>query len=263
MLVFDLDGTLLDYDKNLVKKDIEAIGSAVQQGIGLTIATGRMDHEILHILDVLGQPGVGHRVSQNGSFVYNRQGEQIASHTFDEDTAKHLYTLVPEDEVFLSVSTETDTYVRAKNEGTKEMEKRMFHEILEDEQLYTKLGQDISPSKISVHGPTERLIEKQKEIDEALGHALDSFISDPYCLDMVPKGVSKGASLSELLTHLNLKPEEVACVGDSFNDISMFELTPYSFAMSHGHSDVKKKASQVVDYAYEAVNFVFSTQSTN
>ena len=49
------------------------------------------------------------------------------------------------------------------------------------------------------------------------------------------QGVSKGSALRRLMEHLQIEANEVACIGDSFNDISMFEVTPHSFTLHHAH----------------------------
>ena len=63
-----------------------------------------------------------------------------------------------------------------------------------------------------------------------------------------------------------LEKSEVAIVGDSYNDISMFELFDYSFAPSSGLGPIKDKAYHVTcsceDHGFsEAVDFIV-TKST-
>ena len=50
-----------------------------------------------------------------------------------------------------------------------------------------------------------------------------------------------------------MKQNEVACIGDSFNDISMFEVTPHSFTLHHAHPYVKEKANHIVRSVEEAI----------
>lgn len=42
-------------------------------------------------------------------------------------------------------------------------------------------------------------------------------------LDVLPEGVSKGASLRRLIEHLRIDPDSVLVAGDTMNDLSMFE----------------------------------------
>ena len=55
------------------------------------------------------------------------------------------------------------------------------------------------------------------------------------------------------MEHLQIEANEVACIGDSFNDISMFEVTPHSFTLHHAHPYVKEKANHIVRSVEEAI----------
>ena len=72
-------------------------------------------------------------------------------------------------------------------------------------------------------------------------------------VDIMPRGVSKGSALRRLMEHLQIEANEVACIGDSFNDISMFEVTPHSFTLHHAHPYVKEKANHIVRSVEEAI----------
>lgn len=54
---------------------------------------------------------------------------------------------------------------------------------------------------------------------EALG--LDWLISDNRFFDVLPKGVSKGPSIKQLIAHLGIPEPRVLCAGDTMNDLSM------------------------------------------
>ena len=49
------------------------------------------------------------------------------------------------------------------------------------------------------------------------------FRSEPYFLELVPKGIDKARSLSVLLEKLGMTKDEMIAVGDGFNDLSMIQ----------------------------------------
>ncbi|MFC0521993.1 HAD family hydrolase [Pontibacillus salicampi] len=253
LLVSDLDGTLLNHENNIQQEDIDAIQQATRQGIGFAIATGRMDHEIQSVLDILHQTGNGHRVSQNGAFVYDKDGKFIHANTFPHEHIQDIFAATISEKTLTSVSTETDTYVLEENWATREMQKRIFHTLLIEPALKEQLGKSIHPSKISVHGKTEDLQSLQQILDERFADHLDSFISDPSCLDLMPKNICKGAAVEQLMSILKIEPDEMACFGDSFNDVSMFELTKHSYAMAQAPDQVKARTEHVVPNVAEAI----------
>lgn len=65
-------------------------------------------------------------------------------------------------------------------------------------------------------------------ITSALSAAVESlgcdllYSADLY-LDVLPKGVNKGSTLSALIDHLGIDPEQVLVAGDTLNDLSMYQ----------------------------------------
>ena len=49
------------------------------------------------------------------------------------------------------------------------------------------------------------------------------FRSEPYFLELVPKGIDKAQSLAVLLKEIGMTKEEMIAVGDGFNDLSMIQ----------------------------------------
>lgn len=257
MLVLDLDGTILNFEKEVSPRDIEAIKTIMDHGVQLTIATGRLDHEIEAVLEMMELKGKANRISQNGAFGYDKEGVHIHSHTFDPTHVKEIFQAAVHDELITTVSTEKDVYVKEESEGLEAMKKRMFRPVIVDANLADKLGTNVKPSKISLHGANITLKQMQQRIEEQFDHLLDTFISDPACLDLMPKDISKGAGIKHLLESFEIQPEEIACVGDSFNDLSMFNLTEHSYAMSQAEQAVKEQASHVVPSVAKAIESMF------
>lgn len=259
MLVFDLDGTLLTIDKDVSTRDANAIKHVLESSdVDLTIATGRMDHEINIILDSIEQSGKGNRISQNGAFVYSKEGEPLYSNLFDTPVTQDIFKEALGDRWITTALTEKEQFVIEKTEDIRQLESMLLHPLHETPDLVDQLGSSIQPSKISIFGETEDLKALQKTIDARFTDDLDSFISDPACLDIMPKHINKGAAVKRLIEEKGIKPEEIACVGDSYNDISMFELTPHSFAMPQAEPDVKAKANHVVNSVQEAIEHLLA-----
>jgi phosphoglycolate phosphatase len=62
---------------------------------------------------------------------------------------------------------------------------------------------------------------------------------------IVPAGVDKGTGLAAALGLLGLKGEEVACVGDGENDISMFKVAGMRYALKNSVEELKSMAEFV------------------
>lgn len=62
-------------------------------------------------------------------------------------------------------------------------------------------------------------------------------------LDCVPKDAGKGAALSFMQQHFNIKPSETIVFGDNQNDIEMFSLAEKSYAVENARDEVKRAAT--------------------
>ena len=66
-------------------------------------------------------------------------------------------------------------------------------------------------------------------------------------IEITPKGCTKSSGLSFYLDYNHISHDNVLVVGDSGNDISMFEEFPeQSYCMSHGPASVRAKAKHII-----------------
>ncbi|MCM3253774.1 HAD family hydrolase [Priestia aryabhattai] len=254
LFVSDLDGTLLHEEKYVEQHNADALSELQRQGVEVCLASGRMDTEILKISTDINN--TFHRISQNGGFVWTKENQELHGKVFEDDLAVKLYKkMIDPNRITLVCSNDTN-YVEQRNEIIEALETHMFFPIEEQIKMTDSFGHALSPSKITVLGDHDEMVALQKEVNEEFGDYIDTYISAKQCLDIMPKHISKGNAIEILLNHLQLKPEEIACVGDSFNDIPMFQLTPNSFAMATAPEAVQRHASAVVSSVSEAARIV-------
>jgi HAD superfamily hydrolase (TIGR01484 family) len=98
--------------------------------------------------------------------------------------------------------------------------------------------------------------------DTATAYEACKFLNDHYpvsafnngqFVDMTSKDCSKGNALHILKEKLSL--DEVRCIGDSYNDITMLEKGDVSFTFESSPDLVKQKAGHVVSSLAEAISF--------
>ncbi|WP_241655947.1 HAD family hydrolase [Halobacillus litoralis] len=251
LFVTDLDGTLLGMDHYIKHEDVDALKQMIEQGTPLAVASGRMDHEIAEVLKRVGVNG--HRVSQNGAFVFDDSDKEIHSKTFESELAKRILEAIDDEPMIKTVSTAKETFTKEHNEWIDIISAQMFHDIIVNPEVKEQIGASITPSKITLHGKEKDVVAAAEKIADTFGDEIDSFISHETCVDMMPKSINKQSGLRHLMEGLGLKADEIACVGDSFNDLSMFEMTPHSYAMSAAHPEVKANAAHTVDHVHKAI----------
>lgn len=64
-------------------------------------------------------------------------------------------------------------------------------------------------------------------------------------VEVFAKGASKGTALSALAAHLGIRKEEIACIGDGENDLSMFNAAGLKIAMGNSVPELKENADFV------------------
>ncbi len=87
------------------------------------------------------------------------------------------------------------------------------------------------PYRVAYYYDPDRL--KEQTLEKIIDAGFDFVQSCDMYLDILPKGVSKGSSLLNLIRYLNISPEIVITSGDSLNDLSLFQTGLKSIAVSN------------------------------
>lgn len=66
-------------------------------------------------------------------------------------------------------------------------------------------------------------------------------------IGITAKDSNKAAAVRYFQKYLNIGNDETAVFGDSANDIQMFELTEYSYAMKNAPADIRQKAKHITE----------------
>ena len=92
------------------------------------------------------------------------------------------------------------------------------------------------------------IFEIKQEIQEKLSK-LDGVYateSERTNLEIVPAHVNKGMVFKHLEDHLNLNDSIRIAIGDSLNDLEMFKMADYGFAMENSYDKIKDLATHQV-----------------
>jgi Cof subfamily protein (haloacid dehalogenase superfamily) len=81
------------------------------------------------------------------------------------------------------------------------------------------------------------------------------------CIEVTPMGCSKSSAIEFYLDYNHISRDNVLVVGDSGNDISMFEaFKKNSFCMEHGSDEVKKHATHVIKRFYDLASYIYPSE---
>jgi len=256
LFVSDLDGTLLNRQLQIDEMNKKAILQAMEQNVHIAIASGRMSAEIHGLMSRY--PAGSYAIGQNGATIYSREHHLLQA---QQHIPQIAYDIIQQgkqyEELVIFVHTIYDeAYIHERNARTIQYEHRMITAAKSAADLDQQVQQgSLACSKVTFLGDI-RLLERLKEqLASRLGNEVEIVVSDVDCMDVTPVGVSKGNAVRLLMEQLALVPDEVACIGDSYNDLSMFKVAGHSFAMRHSDDQIKSEAKYVVDNVAEAIQF--------
>lgn len=241
LLVTDMDGTLINSNKEISKANLDAIKYFVDRGGKFTIASGRMVPSVREFVDKLNIncPTILH----NGAKVYDYSTEKTIKEHFIEEDRKEAIRKIYEDKPNLGIEIFVDevVYVYRSCRFTERYKRHNFHvEYTLPEEVWDKKW-----TKVLIIGEGEELDKVEKEYKEKYDSGT-SYRSGTNYLDVVANGVNKGMALRELAETEKIHRSKVIAVGDNMNDIEMIEYAGYGFCVENGLDVLKKKARLVV-----------------
>ncbi len=80
-------------------------------------------------------------------------------------------------------------------------------------------------------------------------------------IEITPKGCSKSSGIAFYLDYNHISRDNVLVIGDSGNDISMFDaFRDVSFCMNHSPDEVKKHASHIIKRFYDLESYIYPSE---
>jgi hypothetical protein len=241
LVISDLDGTLLNAEHELTLYTKNTVKKLVDKGIKFFIATGRHHIDAMDIKYKLGLDKA-YLISSNGARVHDYEGKLLIEHNHNKKVARDIINMSISPKVHLNVYFDDNWYVFAENERIKEwVEKTAFKytKIKKEELEYDKI------LKWYYLGEHEDLVEVKEKIDKNWGGEVECLFSLPVCLEIMPKGISKGKAIEEIIEKEGIGREETMAFGDGFNDYDMLNFVQKGLVMENAHDKLKESLSHL------------------
>jgi len=255
-LFSDLDGTLYIND-DISREDKRAVADFVAAGGVFSVATGRTDLEIINFVKEEQFPPARFRVSNNGALVMDGT-EELLNEPFSMAAKTFLARYFSDHFVELNtVEVGTKDWIYFVNESDDWVlnYKGLSYEVNPDV-LSLFADEDFNVLKLFVEG-TEQFIAALVSAIEQNKLPIDVF-NDITSLNIAAKGTNKGQGIQTIMTKYNIKPEEIAVIGDGANDIDMFNITPNSFSFYHAKDFVQANAAYTVERVADAIGIIMN-----
>ncbi len=255
MVVFDLDGTLLDDKKEINDYTVEIIEKIYNKGVIIIIATGRNYFESKLLTSKLKINKI--IMANNGCIVRNSVTEDIIYEKYlDYDTFIKIYeegkkqSLHPiihvneynnDYDIIIEHDIENNNYLgymKSKNKRYKiiDFKNHTFNNIL----------------SVCYLGDYKKLESFENEMKNKYGSLFNSTcsrnLSIRAILEYMNKNGCKWESIKQYASLKGIKSKEIVTIGDDNNDIEMITNSGLGIAMKNGTKKIKEAADKISQY---------------
>lgn len=247
LLVSDLDGTLLDDQKQVPQANLEAIRYFQREGGIFSLATGRT-YETSRVFYRMAEANAP-IVCFNGSALYDFDKEDFVWYAAIEDTA--FCTIVDEIErafpgIGIEVYTPRQLYFHRENAYS---DAHLAREPLD----YVVQDYHTDPTHIWMKSIFTDSAERLKQVEAFVQQQryLERFpsirfvYSEKTFFELLGREGTKGTGLMALAKYLKIAPARTCAIGDNYNDEEMLRDAGMSFCPQNGVPEMKKLAGMV------------------
>ncbi|MFR1449291.1 MAG: Cof-type HAD-IIB family hydrolase [Beduini sp.] len=256
LIASDMDGTLLDGNGGISAYNVKMIKEAKEKGIYFVIASGRAYSDIAPVIEPYHIKCAC--VTGNGAEYIDEDGKLISSAYLNYQDALEVIEILKQEQICFMIYTTLGTYSvepvenvqNAFIERSVKTGKATYEEAYEriskkhscfkmtEINDYKTFLKDVSIIKIEAFDYNVSKISRAKFKFEKMG-TISYLSSFPDNVEITNLQATKGKILMQAIKSMNILPEEVMVIGDSYNDISMFELFENSVIMENAPDEVK------------------------
>ena len=241
-IFFDIDGTLRDFTEQGIRPGTyQAIDLARSNGIRCFIATGRHLLEIQeeNLLDKLVFDGY---VLLNGNLCLDSSHSVLYENPIPVSQIQAMLELEQKMKFSLIFMEKDAMYVS-----------RVTPQL---EEIQAQIGTSIPPVEPHMERglarPIYQMVPYAKNLPQDF---LEKYL--PLCeitcwhdvgaFDITPKGGNKQLGIQKVIEYYGYSRDEIAAIGDGYNDIPMIQYAGIGIAMGNGNEKVKEAADYVTD----------------
>ena len=249
LLFLDLDGTLLNDEKQITPGNRQALEKALQDGHGVIITTGRPLRSAMEQARNLGldQPGCFF-IAYNGALIYDwAKNAQVYKHSLPVQTVIRLFRQAEKMGVHIQTYDTWDVLVEPRCDDTEVRRYcqliRMDFKVMEN--VETALQEEPVKCLAINFDRKDGLLAFQAWIRENMAEEVDCFFSCDQYMEIVPKGMSKGDAVKRLCGMLQVDIADAVAAGDAANDLTMIRTAGIGVAMANATEEVKAAAQYI------------------
>ncbi|MCA0989938.1 Cof-type HAD-IIB family hydrolase [Pseudalkalibacillus hwajinpoensis] len=245
LIAIDLDGTLLNSEKNISERTKSVIFEAKRQGHHVAIATGRPYRASVRYYNELALDSP--IVNFNGAFVHHPLDRSFGTHhsPMELTTAKSIVSSCSDINVKnMMAEVLDDVYLHQHDELI------MQNMIMNDSSIFTgEIHKNLKddPTSLLIHPHEQQLADLRQMLRDHHAEMIEHRVwaAPLNIIEIVRAGLNKAVGLQRLATHFNIPQERIIAFGDEDNDLEMIEYAGTGVAMGNAIDELKNIANEV------------------
>lgn len=251
ILFLDLDGTLLNDQREISPGNRAALEQALSQGHRVVINTGRPLESAVRQNEKLGLTHEGcYLIAFNGGLIYDSYRKEIIyRQCLPIPTALKMAALCNRRQVH--VQTYDASCVLVEPQWADDALARYCEKTLLQYRVVPDLSSALTeePAKVLAISYTDRASLERLEAEISGGYPeVDCFFSCQEYLEIVPKGVHKGTAVTRMCRQLGIDIADSVAAGDAENDLTMLRAAGTGCAMANAVAEAKAAADYVTEH---------------
>lgn len=247
LIISDLDGTISDSKKELDSGLPEVVRLLRSRGVFFTLASGRNDRIMKKEVETLGIHNIPY-ITDGGSNIYIDH-KVVKTFLIDRSYTNYLLRLLAEKERPITFFYQNKRYRYLYERSKKFM---FISSKLPSGEYGVTYDPSMDISEEALYKITFDSID-YPEIDSLIAEMCSACpnievnrTEDTFYTILSPN-TSKGTSCRWICDYMGIDPDKCMCIGDNYNDLSMFEVAGVRVAMSNSDDAVKSKADIITE----------------
>jgi Cof subfamily protein (haloacid dehalogenase superfamily) len=242
LLLADVDGTLVDHNKELTARTIAAVKLLKEAGILFAVTSGRPPRGMSMLIEPL---DISTPIAAfNGGLFAHPDMSVIEQQTIPDSIAGPVIDLLDTHGVDVWVYRGADWFVR--DPQGPHVSREAWTVQFDPTEIASFDGISDSVAKVVGVSDDHDIVQAAVDATRArFGDHVSAARSQPYYADITHPQANKGGVVRYLSTVYDIDPEAIATIGDMPNDVLMFAHSGLSVAMGNASHEVQRAARRV------------------
>lgn len=242
MIVTDLDGTLLDINKNCPSRTKKYLQKLKNEGKIIVIATGRVLNSAIKITE--GATFANYIISNTGSIIYDVENKkEIFRANISKEDVNKICSFYDEKVKYIDIC---DSMYYNRYTNNDDVENILCVEKIKDKENFLRTCENVVHIIISAkkNEDVEYIIANIKSKIPYLDIKVmqDSFANKKY-IEIYEPNVSKYKGIQKIAEIVGIENKDIIAFGDSLNDIDMIKNCGIGVAMGNSLEKIKEIAN--------------------